>query len=94
MPAKTVKLYGSGRMVEVKSIRLPNGSLLIPERMPHDRTSVHWVMVKPGTSLFKRWAGVAVDEPDPRQNADYKAWLAAIHASAAYREHPTTRQKK
>lgn len=73
MPAKTVK-FPSGRKIEMKSIRLRNGNLVIPRRMEHDRTVVEWVEVKPGTSDFKRWSGVAVDEPDPRKDPEYKKW--------------------
>jgi hypothetical protein len=65
MPAKRVKLR-SGQVIVVKAIRLPNGNLLIPKRMAHDRTEVGWAEVEPGTSDFKRWTPVAVDEPDPR----------------------------
>lgn len=66
MPAKYVKMYGSGRIVEIKSIRLANGNLLIPARATHDRTQVVWKEVEPGTSDHKRWLPVAVEEPDPR----------------------------
>jgi len=65
MPAKKVTLR-SGQVVVIKSIRLPNGNLLIPKRAEHDRTEVGWVEVEPGTSDFKRWSHVAEDEPDPR----------------------------
>lgn len=65
MPAKTIKLR-SGRIVVMKSIRLANGNLLIPKRNEFDRARVDWVEVEPGTSDFKRWSSVAVDEADPR----------------------------
>jgi len=67
MPAKKIKLrHGSGVILEVKSIRLPNGNLLCPGRAEHDRKVFAWIEAAPGTSLFKRWSTVAVDEPDPR----------------------------
>lgn len=66
MPAKLIKI--GGRFLEVKSIRLPNGNLLIPARREDDRRFAVWKEVEPGTSDFKRWSGVAVDEPDPREN--------------------------
>jgi hypothetical protein len=67
MPKKIVKLH-SGRIVEIKSIRLANGNLLIPARSEEDRTVVVWQEVEPGTSLHKRWLPVAEDEPDPRES--------------------------
>ncbi len=66
MPAKRIKLFG-GRVVELKAIRLPNGNLLIPHRQAADRAQVELVEVRPGTSDYKRWLPVAVDEPDSRQ---------------------------
>ena len=65
MPAKTIKLFG-GRVVEVKSIRLQNGNLLIPRRKADDWNQAEWAEVEPGSSDYKRWLPVAVDEPDPR----------------------------
>jgi len=65
MPAKHVK-FRSGRVAVVKSIRLPNGNLLIPQRHSDDPSQAVWCEVEPGTSLYKRWLPVAVDEPDPR----------------------------
>lgn len=66
MPAKIVKFRSSsGRKVEVKSIRLANGNLLILKRPAPDQRH-EWTEVAPGTSDYKRWAGVMVDEPDPR----------------------------
>lgn len=65
MPAKIMKLDG-GRIVEIKSIRLSNGNLLIPRRKAEDRRQAEWAEVAPGTSDYKRWLPVAVDEPDPR----------------------------
>lgn len=64
MPAKIIKMQ-SGRKVEVKSILLPNGNLVILKRPPDGSRHV-WTEVRPGTSDFKRWFGVAVQEPDPR----------------------------
>lgn len=65
MPAKVLKLQ-SGRIVEIKAIRLSNGNLLIPARDDADRTQAVWKEVAPGTSDFKRWLPVACDDPDPR----------------------------
>lgn len=65
MPPKTIKLAG-GRIIEIKSIRLANGNLLIPSRRADDRTQVEWREVEPGTGDHKRWLPVASDEPDPR----------------------------
>jgi hypothetical protein len=65
MPSKFKKLNG-GRMVEIKSIHLQNGNLLIPSRHPENRKQMAWLEVEPGTSLYKRWLPVAVDESDPR----------------------------
>lgn len=64
MPAKRVKTE-SGRIVEVKSIRLANGNLLVPRRNRAE-SRAEWVEVRPGEPEFKRWLPVAVDEPDPR----------------------------
>lgn len=66
MPAKLVKLH-SGTVVEVKSIRLAGGNLLVPRRRADDRSKWEWAEVEPWTSDFKRWEPVAVDEPDPRR---------------------------
>lgn len=65
MPNKTIKLNG-GRIVEVESIRLANGNLLIPSRHPDDRSQAVWAEVEAGSSDYKRWLPVAVDKPDPR----------------------------
>jgi hypothetical protein len=65
MPAKWIKMH-SGVRVEVKSIRLKNGNLLIPRRRADNRKVVELVEVKPGSADYKRWLPVAVDEPDPR----------------------------
>lgn len=65
MPAKTIKLDG-GRIVTVKSIRLANGNLLVLQRRADDRAQLEWVEVAPGTSQYKRWLPVAIDEADPR----------------------------
>jgi hypothetical protein len=64
MPAKLVKT-GSGRIVEVKSIRLKNGNLLVPRRN-RETNRADWVEVSPGDPDYKRWLPVAVDEADPR----------------------------
>lgn len=64
MPAKLVKI--GTRFLEVKSILLPSGNLLIPSRTEADRRMVEWREVEPGTSDHKRWLPVAVEEPDPR----------------------------
>jgi len=77
MGSKRVKLFGSGTIVHVRAIRLPNGSILIPQRTPEDREHVDWVEVAPGTPLYKRWSAVIVDEPDPRETPEYRAWKAA-----------------
>lgn len=74
MPAKYVRLQ-SGRVAVIKSVRLPNGNLLIPKRMT-DWSTADWVEVEPGTPDYKRWSTVAVDEPDPRETAEYKEWKA------------------
>ena len=66
MPAKTIKLNG-GRIVEVMSIRLKNGNLLIPRRRADDPSVTELVEVEPGTSDYKRWLPVAEDRPDPRK---------------------------
>ena len=52
--------------ITIKSINLENGNLLIPSRSEADRDEIEWREVEPGTSDFKRWSFVAVDEPDPR----------------------------
>lgn len=65
MPAKIRKL-SSGKRIVLKSIRLANGNLLVRVRSAADRTVPEWQEAAPGSSLFKRWAQVAVDEPDPR----------------------------
>lgn len=66
MPAKILKT-DAGRIIEIKSIKLVNGNLLIPQRTAENRNIAEWVEVEPGTSLYKRWLPVAVDEPDPRE---------------------------
>jgi hypothetical protein len=53
--------------VTIKSISLKNGNLLIPARSDEDREDIVWKEVLPGTSDFKRWAHVSVQEPDPRK---------------------------
>lgn len=65
MPAKKMKLAG-GRIVEIKSILLPSGNLLIPARDEADRNHMVWKEVEPGTSLHKRWWPVREPGPDPR----------------------------
>lgn len=70
MPAKFKKL--GGRMVEIKSIKLANGNLLVPARHVDNRKVFVWLEVTPDDSLFKRWSTVAVDEPDPRINPQDK----------------------
>jgi hypothetical protein len=87
MPAKVIKIFGSGIKVELKAIRLANGNLLIAKRMDHDRTQIHWAEVSPGTSDFKRWSSVVVDEPDPREHPEYKKWLADVQATESYKKH-------
>jgi hypothetical protein len=64
MPAKRIKT-ASGRIVEVKAIRLPNGNLLVPRRNRAENRA-EWAEVAPGSPEFKRWLPVAVDEADPR----------------------------
>lgn len=66
MPAKTLKT-DTGKILIIKSIRLPNGNLVIPSRAEHNRKEFAWREVAPGTSDYKRWLPVAVDEPDPRK---------------------------
>jgi hypothetical protein len=56
----------------IKSIQLKNGNLLIPARSEEDREDIIWKEVPPGTSEFKRWAQVAVQEPDPRKRVRRK----------------------
>ena len=64
MAPKVVRTkYGK---VTIKSINLSNGNLLIPSRSEADRDEIEWREVEPGTSDFKRWSSVAVNEPDPR----------------------------
>jgi hypothetical protein len=87
MPAKVIKVFGSGAKVAIKAIRLSNGNLLITKRMDHDRTQVYWAEVDPSTSDFKRWSSVIVDEPDPRETPEYKKWLADVQASETYKKH-------
>lgn len=53
--------------ITIKSIRLGNGNLLIPARSEQDRDEVAWKEVTPGTSDYKRWEHVSIDEPDPRE---------------------------
>ena len=79
MPPKTVKLDG-GTKWTLKSIRLANGDLLIPQRHPTLRSVVDWVPVSPGTSDHKRWSSVACDEPDPRETDAYKEFKAELEA--------------
>lgn len=76
----------TGRRVVVQSFSLPNGNLLIPSRMGHDRTLCEWVEVAPGSSEHKRWLPVAVEAPDPREMEEYKAWYAEIQATPEYQE--------
>lgn len=85
MPAKQVRTHG-GRWITVKSVRLPNGHLVIPQRMAHDRTVTEWVEVMPGSSEHKRWLPVAEDEPDPRLSPDYLAHMKAVVASDSYKK--------
>ena len=49
----------------IKSVKLPNGNLCILKR-PAEGGEHVWTEVAPGTSDYKRWKNVAVDEPDPR----------------------------
>lgn len=65
MPKKLLKMSG-GRVVEIKSILLPSGNLLIPARDEADRDHMVWKEVAPGDSLHKRWWPVREPEPDPR----------------------------
>lgn len=83
MPAKRVKTFG-GRVVEIKSILLPSGNLLIPRRMEFNRDMVEWVEVLPGASDFKRWFMVAENESDPRESPEYKVWRKQIEDTQEY----------
>lgn len=89
MPPKRIKL-NSGTIAYFKSWRLPNGNLLILQRMGHDRTLLEYVEVAPGSSLNKRWQGVSVnvpdDEPDPRESPSYIKKQTAIKATKEYQE--------
>ena len=68
MPKKIVKTH-TGRIVEIYSILLPNGNLLIPGRNAEDRTQAEWQEFPPGTSEYKRWFGVSEAGSDPRKQA-------------------------
>jgi len=85
MPAKYVKMH-TGRVVEIKSVLLPSGNLVVPRRMEHDRKIVDWIEVVPGTSDHKRWLPVAVKEADPRSTPEYKAFRTWVEASPEYQE--------
>lgn len=54
-----------GKMT-IKSVLLPNGNLVIPARSEKDRDEIVWKEVAPGTSDYKRWKAVSVQEADPR----------------------------
>jgi hypothetical protein len=88
MPAKRVKLH-SGAVVSVKAILLPNGNLLIPRRMEHDRTLAEWAEVAPGNSDYRRWLPVAVSESDPRETAEYRAWRAQVERDRLAAKQPS-----
>ncbi len=64
MAPKTIRTKHGKLMM--KSILLQNGNLLIPSRAEHDRDELTWKEVQPGSSDFKRWLPVSVQEPDPR----------------------------
>jgi len=83
MPAKTIKLSG-GRKVHLFSVRLPNGNLVIITRMPHNRKIGEWKEFPPGSGEYKRWFGLAIDGPDPRDDPKYKARMEAIYTSPEY----------
>lgn len=83
MPKKHLKLQ-SGTRVEVYAVRLKNGSVLVPARMPHDRTLVYWKVADKADR--KRWQYVTIDGDDPRKEAEYKAHLQAIHDTPEYQQ--------
>lgn len=62
---KKIIKTGTGRHIEVKSIRLKNGHLLVPRRN-RATNMAEWAEVAPGEPEYKRWLPVASDEPDPR----------------------------
>jgi hypothetical protein len=64
MSAKVVKT-AAARMIEVKSIKLRNGNLLVPRRN-RETNRADWAEVTRDDPDYKRWWPVAVDEPDPR----------------------------
>ena len=77
MAAKIIKI--GGRKIRIYSVKLPNGNLVIPKRMEHDRNEVDWVEVAPGSSDHKRWSFVACEEADPRTTSAYKQWKASLN---------------
>lgn len=91
MPKKIVKMQ-SGVLAEIYAVRLPNGNVVVPAHMPHDRGKAYWKMVKPDSREAKWFSGVTIDGPDPRQDPDYKARLAAIRATPEYRKWEKTRK--
>jgi hypothetical protein len=87
MPPKTIKM-ATGKKVTIKSWLLPNGNMLILQRMAHDRDLVELIEVEPGTSLFKRFSTVTVkvpdDEPDPRDDPRYLEKMRAVKSTREY----------
>jgi hypothetical protein len=79
MPKKIIKLH-TGQRIEIKAVRLDNGNLVIPARHEKDRSEPIWIEVTPGTSDYKRWLPVAVDEPDPRSDPLYQDRISKLEA--------------
>lgn len=67
MPAKVIKNKFTGRKMEIFSVLLPNGNLVIPKILRRGKPNfVGWVEVAPGDSDHKRWWPVRDERPDPR----------------------------
>jgi hypothetical protein len=83
MPSKRIK-FNSGRVLVIKSILLPNGNLVHPQRMEHDRTLTEWVEVSPGENSHKRWLPVSEPGSDPREDPEYQSKLAKVKTTPEY----------
>jgi hypothetical protein len=93
MPKKILKMQ-SGKVVEIYAVRLQSGGIVVPSRMPHDRTIGYWGLVRPDSQEAKWWSGVTIDGPDPRAEPGYQARLAGIHASPKYKKWNAQRGKR